>query len=74
MPKSLDIDLPLECPPDAGMVMVDQKRIRQVVFNLLSNAFKYTPRGGSITLGATIVGDDVQIYRRRYRARASRRR
>jgi signal transduction histidine kinase len=32
------------------------------VFNLLSNAFKYTPRGGAITLGGSIHGEDVQIY------------
>ena len=60
--ESLDIAFTLQCQPDAGMAMVDQKRIRQIVFNLLSNAFKYTPRGGSITLGASIAGSDVQIY------------
>jgi signal transduction histidine kinase len=60
--ESRDIAFALNCPPNAGIVMVDQKRIRQVVFNLLSNAFRYTPRGGRIALGASIVGDDVQIY------------
>ena len=35
--------------------------MRQVVFNLLSNAFKFTPRGGTIRLSGRIVGEDVQI-------------
>lgn len=60
--EGLDIAFTLECPANVGVIMVDQKRIRQVVFNLLSNAFRYTPRGGAIVLGAAIVGDDVQIY------------
>lgn len=60
--ESLDIAFTLDCADDVGMVIVDQRRIRQVVFNLLSNAFKFTPRGGAIVLGAHIEGDDVQIW------------
>jgi signal transduction histidine kinase len=60
--ESLEIEFTLDCEPDVGEVVVDPRRIRQVVFNLLSNAFKYTPRGGAIVLGAAIKGDDAQIY------------
>ena len=55
------LTLEVNVPPKAGIFLADARRLRQIVFNLLSNAFKYTPRGGTITLSAKILAEDVQI-------------
>ncbi|HVZ69807.1 MAG TPA: PAS-domain containing protein [Rhizomicrobium sp.] len=55
------LELRLDCREDAGVFLADGRRIRQVVFNLLSNALKYTPRGGIITLMGDIQDEDVNI-------------
>ena len=60
--EALDIRFTLDCAEDIGPVVIDPRRISQVVFNLLSNAFRFTPREGEITLGARIVDQDVQIF------------
>lgn len=42
-------------------VMADQGRLEQVVVNLLENAIKYTPGGGTIHLSAEDDGDFVKV-------------
>jgi signal transduction histidine kinase len=42
----------VEVGDEALIVVADQVRVRQVLFNLLSNASKFTPEGGSVALSA----------------------
>jgi signal transduction histidine kinase len=46
------LDLRFEILPGLGEVIVDPERIELVFTNLLGNAVKYTPEGGTITVSA----------------------
>lgn len=56
------LTLSIDCREDSGFFLADARRVRQVAFNLLSNAFKFTPQGGTIVLGGRIDGEDVQLW------------
>jgi signal transduction histidine kinase len=57
--SSIGVDLRADVEPSLPLVDVDAMRIGEVLSNLLTNAIRHTPSGGSVTVSARRDGDAV---------------
>lgn len=56
------IDVTLDCPKKIGSVIADERRIKQVLLNLIHNAINFTPEKGKISIGARMHDETVEFF------------
>jgi signal transduction histidine kinase len=73
LPRTLaankDVQLRCEIPSDLPAIVVDRHRILQVFANLIGNAIKFTPSGGTIRIRAEKSRRLYTVFRRGHRCR-----
>jgi PAS domain S-box-containing protein len=58
--NALSIQINLD--PEADVrITADQKKFKQIMFNLVSNAIKFTPAGGAVDVSAHLTGTFIEI-------------
>jgi len=59
--RSRGIELQLDCPKNVGRLMADERRLKQALYNLLSNSLKFTPEGGKVVIAVRRKGKEMQL-------------
>ncbi|HEU4597258.1 MAG TPA: ATP-binding protein [Pyrinomonadaceae bacterium] len=61
MAREKEITLEESVPEDLPPLSADRPKLRRVLVNLLSNALKFTPKGGRVEVSATVEGRFVRV-------------
>ena len=56
-----NISFDFDCDKDKLYLWIDKDKFEKIIFNLLSNAFKYTPNDRSISIRAKELQDNIEI-------------
>jgi signal transduction histidine kinase len=59
--KEKSITMKMEMQENLPMVFADVSLVDRVIQNLMDNALKFTPEGGSVTIGLKLVGKSVEV-------------
>lgn len=56
-----EVEVIADIAADLGRIEADEKRVRQILFNLMSNALRFTDPGGTVTISAERMGDTAKL-------------
>jgi len=59
--RQREIDLSIDSDGDLGVIVADERRLKQALMNLVSNAIAFTAPGGKISIGARRDGGEAAI-------------
>ncbi len=60
--QNQNVSISIDYDRDVGAIEADERRLKQALFNLVSNAIKYTPAGGAIRIGARAEAGDIVLF------------